>query len=60
MTSYLTLMATMHLACTVFELQRVNWRYVALVVVLWHPALLASSSSASVTTLRWEPVNVLV
>ena len=37
------------------------WRYVALVVVLWRPALSASasssSSSASVTALRWEPVN---
>jgi len=40
-----------------------NWRYVALVVVLWRPALSsssASSSSASVTALRWEPVNVHV
>jgi len=33
------------------------WRYVALVIVLWRPAL---SSSASVTALRWEPVNVHV
>ena len=31
------------------------WRYVALVVVLWCPAW---SSSASVTALRREPVNV--
>jgi len=34
---------------------------VALMVVLWRPALSASSSSlvaASVTALRWEPVNV--
>ena len=30
----------------------VFWRYVALVVVLWHPASSASSSSASVTALR--------
>ena len=38
-----------------------NWRYVALVVVLWRPALSASSSSsASATALRWEPVNVHV
>ena len=38
-----------------------NWRYVALVVVLWRPALSVSSSSlASVTALRWEPVNVHV
>ena len=29
------------------------WHYVTLVVVLWCPAL---SSSASVTTLRWDPV----
>jgi len=31
-----------------------NWQYVALAVVLWHPALLASSLSlaASVTALR--------
>jgi len=38
------------------------WRYVALVVVLWRPVLSASSSSlsASVTALRWEPVNVHV
>jgi len=38
------------------------WRHVALVVVLWRPALSssASSSSASVTALRWEPVNVHV
>jgi len=37
------------------------WRYVALVVVLWRPALSASSSSsASVTALRCEPVNVHV
>jgi len=37
------------------------WRYVALVVVLWRPASSASSSSsASVTALRWEPVNVHV
>jgi len=34
-----------------------NWRYVALVVVLWCPAL---SSSSSVAALRWEPVNVHV
>jgi len=32
-----------------------HWRHVALVVVLWCPAL-----SASVTALRWEPVNVHV
>jgi len=42
----------------------VFWRYVAivaLVVVLWRPALSASSSaSASVTALRWEPVNIHV
>jgi len=40
----------------------VCWRYVALVVVLWCPALSSSSSSASasVTALRWEPVNVHV
>jgi len=39
----------------------IYWRYVALVVVglLWCPAL-SSSSSASVTALRWEPVNVHV
>jgi len=41
-----------------------DWRYVALVVVLRRPALSASSwsssSSASVTALRWEPVNVHV
>ena len=39
------------------------WRYVALVVVLSHRALSASessSSSASVTALKWEPVNVHV
>jgi len=37
------------------------WRYVALVVVLWRPTLSSSSSSAaSVTALRWEPVNVHV
>ena len=36
-----------------------NWRCVTLVVVLWHPAL-SASSSASVTALRWEPVNVCV
>ena len=35
------------------------WRYVALVVVLWRPAL-SASSSPSVTALRWEPVNVHV
>ena len=35
---------------------RTCWRYVALVVVLWRSAL----SSSSVTTLRWEPVNVHV
>jgi len=29
-----------------------NWQHVALVAVLWHPALSASSSSASVTALR--------
>jgi len=34
------------------------WQYVALVVLLWHPALSALSSSASVTALRWEPVNL--
>jgi len=34
-----------------------NWRYVALVVVLWHPAL-SLSVSASVTALIWEPVNI--
>ena len=34
-----------------------DWQYVALVVVLWCPAL---SSSASVTALRWELVNVHV
>jgi len=35
-----------------------DWRYVALVVVLWRPALSASSSaSASVTALRWEPCS---
>jgi len=42
-------------------LGRTCWRYVAKVVVLWRPALSASSSSsslASVTALRWEPVNV--
>jgi len=33
---------------------RTNWRYVALMVVLWRPAL-----SASVTALRWEPVNII-
>jgi len=38
----------------------ISWRYVALVVVLWRPALSASSSSASVTALRWKPVNVHV
>jgi len=39
---------------------RTSWRYVALVVVLWRPALSASSSSslASITALRREPVNV--
>jgi len=43
-----------------------DWRYVALVVVLWRPALSASLSSSlstastSVTALRWEPVNVHV
>ena len=38
------------------------WRHVALVVVLWRPALSvsSSSSSASVTALRWEPVNVYI
>ena len=36
------------------------WRYLTLVVVLWCPALSSSSSSASVTALRWEPVNVHV
>ena len=36
------------------------WRYVGLMVVLWHPVLLASSSVASVTALRREPVNVHV
>jgi len=40
------------------------WRYVyiSLVTVLRHPALSASllSSSASVTTLRWEAVNIHV
>jgi len=35
----------------------IYWWYVTLVVVLWHPAL-SSSALASVTTLRWEPVNV--
>jgi len=36
--------------------------YIALVFVLWRPALSASLSlsSASVTTLRWEPLNVHV
>jgi len=36
-----------------------SWRHVALVVVLWRPALL-STSSASITALRWEPVHVHV
>ena len=35
----------------------IDWRYVAIVVVLWHPAL---SASSSVTALRWESVNVHV
>jgi len=35
------------------------WRYVTLVVVLSRPAL-SASSSASITALRWEPVNVHV
>jgi len=35
-----------------------NWRYVALVVVLWCPVL--SLLAASVTALRWEPLNVHV
>jgi len=36
--------------------------YIALVIVLWHPPLSLSSlsSSASVTALRWEPVNIHV
>jgi len=38
----------------------INRQIVALVVVLWRPALSASASSSSVTTLRWEPVNVHV
>jgi len=36
---------------------------ISLVIVLWHPVLsasLSSSSSSSVTALRWEPVNVHV
>ena len=40
-----------------------SWRYVAQVVVLWCPASLSSSSSsaaATVTALRWEPVNAHV
>ena len=32
--------------------ERTCWRYVALVVVLWRPALSSSSASASVTALR--------
>jgi len=41
-------------ALSIFGLYWCNWRYVALVVVLW------LSSSASVTALRWEPVNAHV
>jgi len=42
--------------------QYVDWQYVALVIILWRLALSASlsSSSAFVTALRWEPVNVHV
>ena len=31
---------------------RDDWQYVDLVVLLWHPALLVSSSSVSVTAVR--------
>jgi len=35
------------------------WQYVTLVIILWWPTLSASlSSSASITAVRWKPVNV--
>jgi len=54
--SFLGIFTVLH---SVISWECINWRYVALVIVLWHPAL-SSSSSASVTALRWEPVNVHV
>ena len=42
-----------HVCCPKSACVARNWRYVALVIVLWRPALSASSSSsASVTALR--------